>query len=237
MHMKAPAYRIYPLGESSLTVEFGSGIDETVNRRVMNVFRRLYEKPFPGFIEAVPSYSGITIHYAPLLIISSTTGSPFEHVSNQITTYLENLDMRAEERRVRIPVCYEDEFAPDLRAVSAFTRLTVEEVIAVHTANTYHIYMIGFLPGFPYMGKLDNKLIMPRKKAPVPVIAGSVAIAGSQAGIYPLDSPGGWWVIGRTPLKIFDPLEAEPVLLRPGDRIEFHPISSHEFKNYQGRST
>jgi inhibitor of KinA len=236
MHMDDQSYRIYPLGESSLTVEFGSGIDEVVNLRVMNVFRRLMERPFPGFIEAVPSYSSITLHYAPLLIPGHSTRSPFEYVSSQVTTYLGSPETKEQGRLVEIPVCYEDELAPDLPAVSGTTGLTMKEVIALHTASSYHIYMIGFLPGFPYMGTVDNKLHMPRKKAPVPVTAGSVAIAGSQTGIYSLDSPGGWWVIGRTPLKIFDPFEAEPVWLRPGDRIEFHPISRHEFKNHQGRS-
>lgn len=139
-------------------------------------------------------------------------------------------------RSFRIPVCYEGPYAPDLADVARQQELSVQEVIGLHTAGVYRVYMIGFLPGFPYLGTLDERLEVPRKKRPVPVAAGGVGIAGRQTGIYPLNSPGGWSIIGRTPIRLFDPAADPPVRLQTGDLVEFYPIPTEEFVRVIGVS-
>lgn len=135
----------------------------------------------------------------------------------------------------RIPVCYEQEFAPDLVWVAGQKGLSPEQVIELHCARVYRVYMIGFLPGFSYMGTVDEQLQLPRKERPVPVMAGGVGIAGAQTGIYPLNSPGGWQIIGRTPVKLFNPYQHPPVYLQTGNHVQFYPISSGEFRELTGR--
>lgn len=135
----------------------------------------------------------------------------------------------------RIPVCYEGVYAPDLEEVARRLGLSVQAVIELHSAAIYRVYMIGFLPGFPYLGILDQRLETPRKMRPVPVAAGGVGIAGRQTGIYPLHSPGGWSIIGRTPIRLFDAGEDPPVRLQTGDRVEFYPIPTDEFRRLSGR--
>jgi inhibitor of KinA len=140
------------------------------------------------------------------------------------------------EEPVRISVCYETEFGPDLRELSLSRQLSIEEAIHLHTNRIYRVYMIGFLPGFTYLGKLDPRLETPRKTRPVPVLAGSVGIAGNQAGIYSLNSPGGWHIIGRTPVKLFDPAKGIPVRLKTGDQVQFYPVSREEYLEIAGGS-
>ena len=136
-------------------------------------------------------------------------------------------------RKIKIPVCFAEKYALDIDHISKEKKLPVSEIIRLHTAKKYRIYMIGFLPGFPYMGEVDGRIAMPRKAQPqTKVEAGSVGIAGMQTGIYPLDSPGGWQIIGKTPLQLFNKEKDDPVLLRPGDEIEFYPITEDEFTNY-----
>jgi inhibitor of KinA len=138
---------------------------------------------------------------------------------------------------IRIPVCYEPEYGPDLDLLAGKKGLTREEVIRLHTADIYRVYMIGFLPGFPYLGKVAPALEIPRKERPVPVVAGGVGIAGNQTGIYPLHSPGGWQIIGRTPLKLFDPCAPVPVSMKVGDWVQFFSITQQEFRDFAARST
>ena len=135
-----------------------------------------------------------------------------------------------ETRLIRIPVCYDPELAPDLLSFCAEKRIDREELIQIHTSREYKIYMMGFLPGFAYMGEVDERIVAPRKQQPVNVTAGCVGIAGKQTGIYPLDSPGGWQIIGKTPWKLFDTEREEPVLLRAGDRVKFYEISKEDYK-------
>jgi inhibitor of KinA len=135
-------------------------------------------------------------------------------------------------RLVRIPVCYEKPFATDLLSLALAKHISVEELIHIHTASIYRVYMLGFLPGFTYMGEVDERIAMTRKPVPETVMPGSVGIAGRQTGIYPLVSPGGWHIIGRTPLALFAPEREEPALLTAGDQVQFYSISSHEFENY-----
>jgi len=136
-------------------------------------------------------------------------------------------------RKIKIPVCYAEKYGLDLNEISKQKKISISEIIQLHTAKKYRIYMIGFLPGFAYMGEVDKQIAITRKAQPrINVEGGSVGIAGMQTGIYPLDSPGGWQIIGKTPLKLFDKEKDHTVLLQPGDEIEFYPITEDEFKNY-----
>ena len=140
-------------------------------------------------------------------------------------------------RNIKIPVCYSAKYALDLQEISKQKNLATDEIVRLHTTKKYRVYMIGFLPGFAYMGEVDEAIAFPRKAQPRKIVeAGSVGIAGSQTGIYPLDSPGGWQIIGKTPIQIFNKEKADPVLLQPGDEIEFYSITEDEFTNYKNRS-
>jgi inhibitor of KinA len=187
--------------------------------------------------EVVPAYSSFTVYYD--IIAARKTALPGQTGFDHIRALLEQRMTRplqqetTIERLVKIPVCYEEEFAPDLSYLAAEKKMTAEEVVEIHTQKKYKVYMLGFLPGFSYMGEVDERIAMPRKLQPHPVEAGAVGIAGRQTGIYPLHSPGGWQIIGRTPVKLFDPHHEEPCLLKAGDRVEFYPVSKKEFLEIQ----
>jgi inhibitor of KinA len=229
-------YRIFSLGDSALTIDFGNTINEGINKEVIARFNQLQQDPLTGIIETVPAYSTLTIYYNVLLLrkLVPLGSTVFEWMKEQLE---EKLKMPVQEniiaeRLVRIPVCYEGEFSPDLQQLAVAKNTSVGEVIAIHTSGTYKVYMIGFLPGFAYMGEVDERITMPRKPQPQNVLPGSVGIAGKQTGIYPLVSPGGWQIIGRTPLKLFDTGREEPVLLKAGDSVQFFSISKDEFENF-----
>jgi inhibitor of KinA len=230
------SYQLFGLGDTALVVDFGNRIDEDLNRRVLRYATALKEAAIPGTIEIVPAYSSITLYYDPLTISKSVpTGTSIQAwVKEKLTQALVlNLAVpTAEERQIRIPVCYAEEYAPDLAALAARKNLSPDDVIRIHSSQNYRVYMLGFLPGFTYMGKVEESIAIPRKTQPVPVQAGSVGIAGRQTGIYPLASPGGWYIIGRTPLRLFDPSRENPVLLAPGDHVQFFTISKDEFTDY-----
>ena len=239
-------YRIFPLGDSAITIDFGNVIDEAINKKVIALFHSLNKEPLPGMIEAVPAYSSLAIYYDGFRLKKSgiLNTTIYEWVKEQLEKRLQEPLTQADSlsRLVKFPVCYEKEFGLDLEEISAQKNITVEEIIHIHLSKTYRVYMLGFLPGFPYMGETDELIKMPRKMQPRQrVEAGSVGIAGRQTGIYPLASPGGWQIIGRTPLKLF---EAHPnlpqrkgyndsiCLLSLGDSVQFYSISKHEFENY-----
>ncbi|HEX6191312.1 MAG TPA: 5-oxoprolinase subunit PxpB [Chitinophagaceae bacterium] len=229
-------YRIFPLGDAALTIDFGNIIDEGINITVLELFDQLKANPLPGQLEAVPAYSSLTIYYNTtelFKMIPPGTGV-FEWMSQQARQFLDKPTPPStrEQRTMTVPVCYDEYFAPDISQVAAKNNISVEEVIRLHTGKQFRVYMLGFLPGFSYMGELDEKMSMPRKEQPRMVSAGSVGIAGRQTGIYPQASPGGWQIIGRTPMKLFDPQQHEPVVLHAGDIVQFIPISKDEFANY-----
>lgn len=229
-------YRIFPLGDTAITIDFGNCIDEAINRKVMAGFHQLQQTPLPGMIEAVPAYSSLTLYYD----ISSLKKSipkeqpAYDWLKEQLEKRLSGLEPgnAGAERRLRIPVCYDKEYAPDIEEMAAIRDISVDEIIHIHSSQPYRVYMLGFLPGFAYLGAIDERIIMPRKAQPAQVIAGSVGIGGSQTGIYPLTSPGGWQIIGRTPLQLFNAEKQDPTLIKAGDIIEFYPISSNEFANH-----
>lgn len=226
-------YVIFPLGDSALTIDFGNIINGKINETILNLFHSLKENPLPGMIEAVPAYSSLSIFYDPVKLKKQGLGKEtvYEFVKQEFEKFIEHLPLHEEKpaRIVRVPVCYDEEFAPDLDLLAAAKQMDKEEIIHLHCGKQYRVYMIGFLPGFPYMGTVDERITFPRKKDPVNVPAGSVGIAGSQTGIYPFNSPGGWNIIGRTPLKMFDLQREERSLLNAGDSVEFYPVHKNEF--------
>jgi inhibitor of KinA len=227
--------RIFPLGENALTIEFGNEISFELNKRVHAISRAIEKNNFGGFIECLPAYSSLTIFYDVAKVRrafpkSETAFETVRHFAEKTleTSYYEN---ETASRTIPIPVCFESEFAPDLEEVAQVHSLSRENVIEIFVAKTYRVYMLGFLPGFPYMGEVDSRIATPRKQSPrLTVARGSIGIAGSQTGIYPLDSPGGWQIIGRTPLTIFDPAKDEFTLLKPGDEVRFTQIDREAFE-------
>ena len=230
------SYRIFPLGDTAITIDFGNVIDEKINSNVLALFHQLSADPLPGMIEAVPAYSSLTIYYDVFGIskMGNNGKSVYEYISGQLTERLKQPleEVNTAARVVTVPVCYEKEFSPDIEYLAKEKNISVEEVIHIHISKQYRVYMLGFLPGFSYMGEVDERIAVPRKPQPVTVAAGSIGIAGKQTGIYPLQSPGGWQIIGRTPLKLFNAEKEEPTLLRAGDIVQFISISKNEFESY-----
>ena len=227
------AYTIFPLGDAALTIDFGNVIDEAINKNVLRLFRKLQHRS-PHILDVIPVYSSLTICY-DAVALRSAQRTAFETATAMIEPLLkeEERGIEAPPRRIEIPVCYAQPFALDIDELAAQKTISVDDVIRLHTAKTYRVYMIGFLPGFAYMGSIDEHIAMPRKQQPRTVIpAGSVGIAGEQTGIYPLASPGGWNIIGRTPLKLFDVAKEDSALLRPGDDVSFYSITQDAFESY-----
>jgi inhibitor of KinA len=229
-------YTIQSLGDSALLLDFGNTIDKDINQYVLRLFYHFKRKTNSFILDIVPAYSSLSFHYNIAQIRQTNTiKTAFETLKEFIEEELEHISEVAptEMRTITIPVCYSGAFAPDITLISSVKNISVEEIIRVHTETTYTIYMIGFLPGFPYLGSVDEAIAFPRKQQPrAQVPAGSVGIASQQTGIYPMESPGGWQIIGRTPLKIFDNKKENPVALQPGDQVKFYSITEDEFKNY-----
>ncbi|WP_281169570.1 5-oxoprolinase subunit PxpB [Paenibacillus harenae] len=235
-------YELFPLGDCAVLIRFGVVMDEALNRIVHAFAAQLEEKPFAGMIECTPAFASVTVHYDPLAVMRSRTQAEsthstiYETVSLRLRLYLPTLepsDMQTERTVVEIPVCYGEEYGPDLAFVAEHNGLTEEEVVAIHSGSSYLVYMIGFAPGFPYLGGMPERIAAPRHKTPRTVIpAGSVGIAGNQTGVYSVATPGGWQLIGRTPLQLFRPGQTPPSLLQAGAEVRFQPIARAEFENY-----
>lgn len=229
---------MYALNEQAITLVFGDEIKPELAEKISAFNTALHLNPFPGFKTAVPAYTTLTVFYDPLLVFTADLkgNNCFEKAAH----YLENLDTRntienAATDQVTIPVCYGGDLGPDLAEVAAYTKIPVEEVVRLHSSAVYQVYMIGFIPGFAYLGGMDERLSCPRKAQPrASVPAGAVGIAGQQTGIYPLETPGGWQIIGQTPLSLFDINRPRPSLLKAGDLVSFKPVSLQEFKKIQG---
>ena len=237
---RLPSYKISSLGENALIIDFGNTIDESINKLVHSLFYQLQHDPIPGMIEAVPAYSSLTIYYDILFIrnILNKQTTAFEWVSESLKKFIpkENIETGDPQILVKVPVCYEIEYAPDLGFIASQNKISDNEAVYLHTSTTYHIYMLGFLPGFAYMGMVDEKISSSRKQKPVFVEAGSIGIAGKQTGIYPFRSQGGWQIIGRTPLKLFDKEKINPVLFKAGDKVQFYSITKDEFEDIKSRN-
>lgn len=228
-------YIIFPLGDAALTIDFGNLIDERINSRLLSLGEAINQSSLPDIVEAVPSYCSLTVYY-DVYEASKKSGEQtvFDFISGQLTGFMERQQDQTvrESRLIEMPVCYDPVFAPDLNAVARVKGITEDELVRYHHSREYRVFMLGFLPGFSYMGEIDEKISMPRKSQPSPVAAGSVGIAGRQTGVYPMTCPGGWHIIGRTPLTMFDAQKGEPAFLRPGDRVRFIPITKNEFESY-----
>ena len=234
MNQRSP-YTIVPLGDNAVVLVFGNVIDEQINKRVHSIFYQLQNNPIPGMTEAVPGYSSLTIYYDVLFIRNrlDKQSSAFTWICESLKKYLstENIETGDPEVLIKIPVCYDNAYGTDLDFIALQNNIPVEEIIHLHSSAIYRVYMLGFLPGFTYMGLVDERISSPRKQQPAPVEAGSVGIAGRQTGIYPFKSPGGWQIIGRTPWKLFDKEKVNPVLFKSGDHVQFYSITNEEF-NY-----
>lgn len=223
--------KIFPLGLGALTVEFSSEVSETLNREVLKLARYFEKNSFKGFIEIVPAYASLSVFYDVLTVRKNFPdfATAFDAVKNLVENALQNpvdLPEEDEPRLIEIPVRFDEESAPDLEFVAAHNNLKIADVIEIFTAKTYRVFMLGFLPGFAYMGEVDASIAAPRKQTPrIRLPKGSVGIAGRQTGIYSLDSPGGWQIIGRTETELFTPESKDnPCLLRAGDSVKFYSI-------------
>lgn len=218
-------FSLAPLGDQAVVVQLGHSISPQIHQRVKSFSALLQEERLPGILEWTPAFNSVTVFYDPYVISYPKLK---EHLF-QLAQKLHQVEAPSS-RVIHIPVCYGGQYGPDLPFVAQYHHLTPQEVVAIHMRPTYLIYMLGFAPGFPYMGGLSPRLATPRRSSPRQrVEAGSVGIAGQQTGIYPISSPGGWQIIGRTPLKLYDPDQAH-FLLQPGDYIRFYAIDEKDFK-------
>jgi len=234
--MMTVPYTIFPLGDTAITIDFGNSIDVHLNKMVIQLYEIVKAANLFGVKDIVPAYSSLTIYYDVIAVVKHYhAASPFTVMKRELEALLieekQATDMPA--RQLRIPVCYAAKYALDKAEITELTHFPFEEIISIHISQTYRVYMVGFLPGFAYMGEVDARIAVPRKKEPrLRIEEGYVGIAGKQTGIYPLTSPGGWQIIGRTPVKLFDKEKREPVLFKAGDEVTFFSISEDEFENY-----
>ncbi|ANS73274.1 kinase inhibitor [Paenibacillus yonginensis] len=238
--------QILPLGDSALVIKFGDAIDLETHKRIRQLSEYLEHHPFAGMTEYVPAFTTVTIYYDPWKVAAESASadgdvrqSPFEAVkAAALNLLLELKDTdSAAPATVRIPVCYGGELGPDLEEVAAVNGLTREEVISIHSSADYLVYMLGFAPGFAYLGGMSGRIATPRRQTPrLAIPAGTVGIAGEQTGVYPIETPGGWQLIGRTPIRLFVPDRTPPTVLKAGDLVRFYPISRQEYEEWEESS-
>lgn len=222
-------YAFFPYGDGALIVETAEEISEAAYIRIRGLKDALEADRPDALLELIPAYRSLLVVYDPLK-------SDYPSLEARVKSCAAHVSFAGSMRKeiVRIPVCYEGEYAPDLEDVARHARLSAGEVVDIHASGTYLVYMLGFTPGFPYLGGMSDRIAAPRRSSPrTKIPAGSVGIADRQTGIYPVESPGGWNIIGRTPARLFDPGRDNPVLLRAGQHIRFFPVTSGE---YQGIS-
>lgn len=220
--------RIYNIHDQAITIEFSKEISEATNMQVIAMQHAVESSPIKGFMGAVPAYGSLTVYFNDQ--VSTTTVRAW---LSDLSAQVSNTSLATEGKQISIPVCYDPSLGTDLDWVAAHLNRSMEDIVALHTSIEYRVYMIGFIPGFPYMGTLPTALEVPRKQTPsMKIPAGSVAIAGKQTGIYPAEVPGGWQVIGRTPLKMFDPSTTPCSFLNAGDIVQFKPITLEMFNQY-----
>ena len=216
--------RFLAAGDRGLVVEFGDRVDRGLSRAVLRLDALLRAAPPPGVVETVPTFRSLMIYFDPL----TTRRADLERAVGRLAE--RRSETAAAASLWRIPACYDAAFAPDLAEVAKRTGLSPQEVVALHSGSRFHVYMIGFLPGFPYLGDLPAQLALPRRADPrVRVQAGSISIATNLSAIYPYESPGGWHLIGATPIRLFDPGRRRPALLTAGDTVVFEPIDADRF--------
>ena len=225
---------ISPVGDRAISIDFGQVIDPTINRHIRQTIERIKELQLDGIIELVPTYCALLVEYDAMLysyseicnIIEPTLEEGMANTTNELVTVVE------------VPTVYGGEFGPDLSFVASHNHLSEDEVISIHSGTDYLVYMLGFIPGFTYLGGMDPRIATPRLSSPRTLIpAGSVGIAGEQTGTYPSDSPGGWQIIGRTPVTMYDMSKAQAALLKAGDYVRYVPIDESEFHRIKALGT
>ncbi|EFR61022.1 MAG: 5-oxoprolinase subunit PxpB [Veillonella sp.] len=225
---------ISPVGDRAISIDFGQVIDPTINRHIRQTIERIKEFQLDGIIELVPTYCALLVEYDAMLysyseicnIIESTLEEGMTDTTNELVTVVE------------VPTVYGGEFGPDLSFVASHNHLSEDEVISIHSGTDYLVYMLGFIPGFTYLGGMDPRIATPRLSSPRTLIpAGSVGIAGEQTGTYPSDSPGGWQIIGRTSVTMYDMSKAQAALLKAGDYVRYVPIDESEFHRIKALGT
>ncbi|MBK8019610.1 MAG: 5-oxoprolinase subunit PxpB [Betaproteobacteria bacterium] len=229
-----PDPQIFPLGDRALVVEFGTIVDASINARARAFAEHLLTIRVPCVNDVVPGYACVTVHFDPMAACEAfRTTEPLEALRAALSTALQKapLASKRKARTIEIPVCYGGDHGADLEDVARQCNLPAEEVVRLHTAPLYQVYTLGFVPGFGYLGGLDSRLRCPRRQAPRKrVPAGSVGIGGEQTGVYPLETPGGWNLIGRTPRKLVQlSEEGAQMVLQAGDEVRFVPISGAEY--------
>jgi KipI family sensor histidine kinase inhibitor len=222
--------RYLPFGDNALLIELGDIINPEINRKVIALNEAIMKAKVPGVEELVPTYRSLLIRYDILRI---SYGQLVFRIRN-IEKTLKDVNIEKVGRKFTIPVVYGGEYGPDLGYVAQYHGLTEEQVVKIHADREYRVYMLGFVAGFPYLGEVADEIATPRLETPrLKVPAGSVGIAEKQTGIYPCEAPGGWRIIGKTPLRLFNPLQQPPALLILGDNVRFKPISEKEFRMEQ----
>ena len=223
--------RILTAGDSSLLIEFGNEISPEINRRIAAVVELMREQHIEGVVDVIPAFCSLLVNYDPRV-------AGYEKMKKRLEG-LVRVDIKVGQvkRKIfEIPVLYGGEYGPDLASIAEHAGISQDEVIAIHSSRDYLIYMLGFLPGFCYLGGLDERIHTPRLSNPrLRIRAGSVGIGGSQTGIYPLDSPGGWQLMGMTPVKTYDPEREIPILVEAGNYIRFVPIDEEQYKQIQAQ--
>jgi inhibitor of KinA len=235
---------ITPLGDSALIVKFGDSIQKETHLKVRQLAEHLDRHPFPWMIEVVPAFTSVTIYYDVMKLMTegakqegeSLTEGPFQMAAALVSELLLTLrDVNAPPARIiEIPVCYGGDWGPDLETVASRNGLTPKEVIEIHTSADYLVFMLGFAPGFAYLGGMSPHIATPRRETPrLSIPAGTVGIAGDQTGVYPIDTPGGWQLIGKTPIELFKPQQMPPTLLQAGDIVRFYSITREQFEAWE----
>lgn len=221
--------RYLPAGDKVIIVEFGNEISQEINNKVMALYHVLSNSHIKGIEELIPTYRSLMVQYNPAQVV-------YKELIDLLTRLCKNLneDKLPKQKIIKVPVIYGQEFGPDIEFVARHNKISVKEVIQIHSSNDYLIYMLGFTPGFPYLGGMCEKIETPRLQTPrTKIPGGSVGIAGKQTGIYPIESPGGWQLIGRTPIKLYDPYRKPPILLKAGDFIRFVSVGLEEYREIE----
>ncbi|HZK55662.1 MAG TPA: 5-oxoprolinase subunit PxpB [Desulfosporosinus sp.] len=221
--------RYLPAGDKVIVVEFGNEINQAINHKVMALYQAINSCDIEGIEELIPTYRSLMVQYNPSKVV-------YKELINRLKELSEDLDqeIKTKQRIIEVPVIYGQEFGPDIEFVASHNNISVDEVIQIHTSQDYLIYMLGFTPGFPYLGGMSDKIETPRLETPrnkIPV--GSVGIAGKQTGIYPIESPGGWQLIGRTPITLYDPYREPPILMQAGDFIRFVSVGLKDYRQIE----
>lgn len=221
-----------PLGDEAIVIEVGNEISKEATKLVQSITSQIEGESNSSIVEVIPAFTTVTVFY------EVTPQFKFADIKRLLEKYIKEIKSTKalEQRTIEIPVCYGGDYGPDLEFVASHNQLTIDEVISIHSKGTYEVNMIGFAPGFPFVGGMSESIATPRRSTPrIRIPARSVGIAGMQTGVYPIETPGGWQLIGRTPIDLFLPNKDIPSLLQAGDRIIFTPISEAEYKSWEGK--